>query len=62
MKHATTTTETKVAKVIAEPKTIRTADVNTYATLPQWCCWSDKLSVLFEPCHMWQTYIATYIF
>jgi len=56
MKHATTITKTKVAKVKAELKTIRTADVNPSVTLPRRCHWSDKLSVLFKLHHAWRTY------
>jgi len=38
VKHATTTTKMKVAKVRAEPKTTGTADVNAIATLLERCC------------------------
>jgi len=37
-----------VAKVEAKPKTIRTTDVNTIATLPRQCHLRDKLSILFK--------------
>jgi len=38
----------KGTKVRVEPsKTIHTADVDAFATLPQQCCWSDKVSILF---------------
>jgi len=37
----------KDAKVRVEPKTIHTADVDAFATLPQRCCQSDKVSILF---------------
>jgi len=48
LKGATTTTKTKVTKVRAELTTIHMADVNASVT-PIWrCCWSDKLSILFE--------------
>jgi len=46
MKLATTTTKMK-----AELKTICTADINASVTLPWWCQWRDKLSVLFELRH-----------
>ena len=36
-------------------KTIHTADVNSSAMLPQQWRGRDKLSVSFEPCHMWWT-------
>jgi len=49
-------TKAKVARVRAEPKTIRTADVNASATLPWYCRWCDKLCVLFESRHAWWTY------
>jgi len=52
----TATSKTKGAMVKAELKTIRTIDIDTSARLPWWCCWSDKLSVLFEPSHRWRTY------
>jgi len=55
MKSATITTKTKGTKLSAELKTIRIADIDT-PTLPWWCWWSDKLSILFEPHHCWQTY------
>jgi len=40
VKHATTTTKTKVTKVRAKPlpKTIRTADINASAMLSRLCC------------------------
>jgi len=48
LKGATTTTKMKVTKVRAELTTIHMADVNASVT-PIWrCCWSDKLSILFE--------------
>jgi len=39
----------KGAKVIVETKTIHTADTDVFATLPQRCCWSGKVSILFWP-------------
>jgi len=42
--------------VKAELKIIRTADVNASATLPRWCRWNDKLSILFESHHVQWTY------
>jgi len=33
-----TATEMKGAKVRVELKTIHTADVDAFTTLPQWCC------------------------
>jgi len=47
LKCATITTTMKAAKVRAEPKTICTVDVNISVTLQRWCCWSNKLSILF---------------
>jgi len=33
--------------VRVEPKTIHTADVDTFTTLTQRCCYSNKVSILF---------------
>jgi len=57
LKHATTTTKSKVANVRAKLKNISTADVNKhicYDTEPLQSSQfrlSNKLSLLFEPCH-----------
>jgi len=36
----------KGVKARVEPKTIHTADVDAFATLPRRCCRSDKVSIL----------------
>jgi len=46
----------KGAKVRVEPKIIHTADVDAFATVSQRCCWSDNVSILFEPHHSRRTY------
>jgi len=46
----------KSTMVRAELKTIGTVDVDASAELPSWCHQSDKLNVLFKPCHCQQTY------
>jgi len=51
LKCTTTATKMKAAKVRAEPKTIGTADVNASPMLPRHYHLSDKVNVLFEPCH-----------
>jgi len=33
--------------VKVEPKTIHTADIDAFATLPHRCCWNDKVSIQF---------------
>jgi len=56
LKPAATTTKTKDTEVRAKQKTIRTADINASTMLPQWHCWNDKLSILFEPGHASRNY------
>jgi len=49
----TTTTKTKVAKLRVKRQAIGTADLKLNVSITLRCQWhlSDKLSVLFEPCH-----------
>jgi len=42
-----TATNMKAARVRAKMKTIHTADVDAFATLPQRCCKSDKKSAFY---------------
>jgi len=46
------TTKTKFGMVRVESKTIHTADVSASATLPWWCQWRNKPSILFELRHV----------
>jgi len=52
MKSVTNTTKAIGTMVKAEPKTIRTANIDASARLRSWCQLSEKPNVLFEPCHM----------
>jgi len=46
--------------VRAKPKIIRTV-VDASVQLPWQCWWSDKLGILFKPCHCWWTYSNFFI-